>query len=297
MRFIMLMKGDKQSEAAVMPSNEIVAAMMTYNQALVDAGALLAAEGLRETARGARVKFHAGKPTVTDGPFVEAKDLIAGYWLIQAPSVEQAAEWAKRVPFEAGESSYGSEGTGQVELRPVFELEDFPVNEQESGWREWEAEQRAQTPAQPTARPGLKQFVVFRMADRHTEAGELPGEDLLTAMGRYNEELVNAGVMLTGEGLKPSADGVRVFYRGGKRTVVDGPFTETKDLIAGFSMIQARSLAEAVEWVKRWPAQDADGEVELQVREVFMADDFAAELPPELKQLEERQRQQIAARQ
>ena len=275
MRFMMMIKGDEQSEAGVLPDEKLIEAMVRYNDELVKAGALLAAEGLQPSAKGARIRFRGGKPVVTDGPFAEAKEVIAGYWLIEAPSKAEAIEWAKRVPFEAGESSTPSDQGGQIELRQVFELEDFPVNEGESGWREQEAEYRAQYKS-PRPAPGLKQFIIFRMADRDTEAGVMPSEELLTAMGQYNEEMIKAGVMLTGEGLQPSAKGARVNYVRGKRTVVDGPFAEAKELIAGFTMIQVKSKEEALEWVKRWPALDGDGEVELELREVFAGDEFAA---------------------
>ncbi len=136
--------------------------------------------------------------------------------------------------------------------------------------------------------------MVLRMADGETEAGVMPGEELLAAMGAYNEEMIRAGVFLTGEGLKPSRDGARVHYSRGRRTVVDGPFTETKELIAGFSLLQAPSKEEAIEWLKRWPAIDAHGELELQLRQVFAAEEFLDQYSPQLREEEERLRAQIA---
>ena len=118
-------------------------------------------------------------------------------------------------------------------------------------------------------------FMIIRKADKSTEAGVLPGEELLADMARYNEELVKAGVMRAGEGLQPSAKGARVKFSGGKPTVIDGPFAETKELIAGFTMIEVNSKEEAIDWVKRWPPRDGDGEVELEIRQVFELDDFA----------------------
>jgi hypothetical protein len=135
-------------------------------------------------------------------------------------------------------------------------------------------------------------FMIIRKADKSTEAGVLPSEALLAAMLKYNEELMKAGVMLQGEGLQPSSKGFRVRTNSGKPTVVDGPFTETKELIAGFTMIQVRSREEAIEWVKRWPAED--GDAVLEVRQVFEADDFGAEFTPELREREERLRAQAA---
>ena len=133
-------------------------------------------------------------------------------------------------------------------------------------------------------------FMIIRKADRNTEAGVLPTQELLAAMMKYNEELVKAGVMLQGEGLQPSSKGTRVKLTDGKPVVTDGPFTETKELIAGFTMIQVRSKEEAVEWVKRWPVEDSDAELE--IRQVFEAEDFGAEFSPELRRHEERLRAQ-----
>jgi hypothetical protein len=134
--------------------------------------------------------------------------------------------------------------------------------------------------------------MVLIKANKDTEAGVLPDEKLLTEMGKYNEELVKAGVMLAGEGLHPSSRGARVKFSGGKRTVIDGPFAETKELIAGFWLWQVKSLEEAIEWVKRCP-NPTGVEAEIEIRQVFEADDFGAEFTPELREQEERLRAQI----
>ena len=135
-------------------------------------------------------------------------------------------------------------------------------------------------------------FMLIVKADKNTEAGVMPTEKELADMGNYNEELVKAGVMLAGEGLHPSSRGARVRFQGGKRSVIDGPFAESKELIAGFWLIQAKSLEEAIEWVKRSPMQDA----EIEIRQVFEAEDFGAEFTPELREQEERQRAAMAGR-
>jgi hypothetical protein len=122
----------------------------------------------------------------------------------------------------------------------------------------------------------------------------MPSEKLLTDMGKYNEELVKAGVMLAGEGLHPSSRGARVKFSGDKRTVIDGPFTETRELIAGFWIFQVKSKEEAIEWVKRCP-NPLEGECEVEIRQVFEAEDFGAEFTPELREAEERMRAQIAS--
>ena len=134
-------------------------------------------------------------------------------------------------------------------------------------------------------------FMVIVKASKSSEAGQMPSEELLTAMGKYNEELVKAGIMLAGEGLHPSSKGVRVRFSGTKRTVVDGPFAETKELVAGFWLWQVRSREEAIEWLKRCP-NPHDEETEVEIRQVFEAEDFGAEFTPELRQQEERIRAQ-----
>ena len=117
-------------------------------------------------------------------------------------------------------------------------------------------------------------FMIIRKADPETEAGAMPGEELIEAMARYNQELVDAGVMLGGDGLQPSSKGARIRFSNGTPTVVDGPFTEAKELVAGFTMIEVASREEAIEWAKRWPTIDGHGNVELELRQVYELSDF-----------------------
>ena len=137
--------------------------------------------------------------------------------------------------------------------------------------------------------------IVMIKATKDSESGIMPSTELLTEMGKFNEELVKAGVMLAGEGLQPSSKGKRVLFSGKKRSVIDGPFTETKELIAGFWLWQVRSMEEAVEWVKRCP-NPFEVECEIEIRQVFEAEDFGPELTPELRKQEERQRKLVAER-
>ena len=136
-------------------------------------------------------------------------------------------------------------------------------------------------------------FMVMVKATKDSEAGVMPTEELLADMGNFNEELVKAGVMLAGEGLHPSSKGARVRFSGNKRTVIDGPFAETKELVAGFWIFQVKSREEAIEWVKRCP-NPMPGESEIEIRQIFEAEDFGAEYTPELREQEESQRQRIA---
>jgi hypothetical protein len=135
--------------------------------------------------------------------------------------------------------------------------------------------------------------MVLVKASADSEAGVMPSEQELAAMGRFNEELVKAGVMLAGEGLHPTSKAARVRFSGNQRTVIDGPFSETKELIAGFWLWQVKSLDEAIEWVKRAPFEDTD----IEIRPVFEAEDFGAEYTPELREQEERLRAEVASRQ
>ena len=138
-------------------------------------------------------------------------------------------------------------------------------------------------------------FMVLVKATPESEAGVLPSEQELNAMGKFNEELVKAGIMLAGEGLKSSSTGKRVRFSGGKRQVVDGPFAETKELVAGFWIWQVKSIEEAVEWVKRAP-NPHPGDSEIEIRQVFETEDFGPELTPETRAREERMREQLADR-
>lgn len=260
-RYMMLIKASGDYEVGQFPGEETLAASQ-YLDELVKAGAMVECARLRPSSQGKRVHFARGKFTVTDGPFTETKELIAGYCLIQAESLEAAVAWAKRMPFEVGE----------VEIRPLFELSDFPVDpaEQPDGWREKEEEMRAAPP--PPRRPGATRYLGMLKADRNTEAGVMPDEKALSAMGAFIEEGVKAGVILGGEGLQPSSQGARVRFSGKQRMVTDGPFAETKELVAGYAMLQFASPSEALEWTKRFVQVDAPGrlgeECECEIRPV-----------------------------
>jgi hypothetical protein len=140
-------------------------------------------------------------------------------------------------------------------------------------------------------------FMIIRRADQQTEAGAMPSEQMLTLMGNYMKEISDAGILLAGEGLKPSSEGARVKFTNGKPRVIDGPFSETKELIAGYMLIRADSKEEAIEWAKRWPALDLEQNVELEIRQLFEEDDFGDEFTPELRKQEADMRAKAAARQ
>ena len=140
-------------------------------------------------------------------------------------------------------------------------------------------------------------FMIIRRADQQTEAGAMPSEQMLTLMGNYMKEISDAGLLLAGEGLKPSSEGARVKFTNGKPRVIDGPFSETKELIAGYLLIRADSKEDAIAWAKRWPALDLEQNVELEIRELFEEDDFGEEFTPELRKQEADMRAKAAAQQ
>lgn len=298
MRFMLLIKSDANAEAGVMPCQELLTALGKYHDELVKAGVLLAAEGLHPTSKGFRLVNEAGQITRTDGPFAEPGKQLAGFWLIQVKSKEEAIEWAKRIPFEANPLSVEPGGRKQIEIRQVSELEDFPVTENESGWREEEAAFRAQPPSSqpihgtPTEGRKIRYMMMFK-ADQNTEAGVLPNPKMLADMGALMGEMVQKGVLLGGEGLQPSSKGARVTFSDGKRHVTDGPFTEAKELICGYCLVQVSSPDEVLQWAYRGLTIHGPGESE--IRRVCSAEDFGTEFTPEPSEAEERMRELIAA--
>jgi len=139
-------------------------------------------------------------------------------------------------------------------------------------------------------------FMIIRKADAYTEAEDMPTEQLIADMGSFMEEMAKAGVLVGGDGLKPSREGVRINFESGKPTVIDGPFAETKELVAGFTLIQCGSLEEAVGWMKKWPPLDGNGNVSLEIRPIYEADDFGEAFTPELREKEDKLRAELAAK-
>jgi len=287
MRFMMVVKTDERFEAGAAPSAEMLAQMDAFNGEMLKAGVMLAGEGLKPSAQGARLRAVAGgkgRPAtmrVVDGPFAEARELVGGFWVVQTPTLAEAIAWARRVPFAEGE----------VEIRKLYELSDFPADPSEAaeGWREQERALREGAPAGgqassaagPARQPGTKRFIVMLKSDAVAESGALPTPEALAQMGALMEELAKSGAMLGGEGLKPSAQGAKVRYAGDKRTVIDGPFTEAKEMIAGYVIIQVPTLQDAVRFAERWlnvhlatsAVPRESGEIE--IRALVEAEDFA----------------------
>ena len=278
MRFAMLVKSTPKSETGVMPDEKMLSEMGAYNDALIKAGAMLAGEGLAASSKGARARWTNGQVKVIDGPFAESKELVSGFWVIQVKSRDEAIAWAKRVPFEEGE----------IEIRALYEVDDFPIDpsEQPDGWRDQEQRIRDEqqpittsTPAPSSApRDGKRRFMAMLKSDHASESGALPAPEGLAEMGALMEEAIKSGTVTAGEGLKPSASGARVRFAGAQRSLIDGPFTESKEMIAGYCIVRAKSLAEAVEWSKRWleiHARHAGvAQSEIEVRQVHELEDF-----------------------
>ena len=273
MRFMVMVKSNEKSEAGVMPDEKMLAEMGKFNEELIKSGIMLGGEGLASSSKGARVRLAAKKYSVIDGPFSEAKELVGGYWMLQAKSKAEVVESIERVPFREGE----------VEIRPLYELSDFPVDpaETKGGWRDKEAEARdpdTQAMKAPPRKPGTRRFMVLLKSDKVSESGALPSQQTIAAMGALMDEYAKSGAILGGEGLKPSREGARVKYDGQKRTVIDGPFTESKELIAGYTMIQTKTIEEAIEFARGWldvHAQTGVGDGEIEIRQVHELEDFA----------------------
>jgi len=294
MRFIMMVKSDARFEAGELPTAELIGKTDAFNAEMLKAGVMLAGEGLRASAHGARVHAVGGsKPArtrtaVQDGPFAEARELVGGFWLVQTPTLADAIAWAKRAPFEDGE----------IELRQLYEMSDFPADPAEApdGWREQErafregaaasqapaaAAAAPPPPAGPVRKPGTTRYIVMLKADPVTESGALPAPDALARMGALMDELAKSGALLGGEGLKPSARGAKVRFAGGKRTVVDGPFTEAKEMIAGYTIIQVPTKQDAIQFAERWlnihlaTSPEPLDSSEIEIRALAEAEDFA----------------------
>ncbi|MBL8742400.1 MAG: hypothetical protein JNK04_14930 [Myxococcales bacterium] len=258
MRFMVLVKGNADSEAGKLPSEAELSAMGDFNQGLIDAGMMLGGEGLKQSSSGVRVRYRDGKTTVVDGPFAEAKELVAGYWLLRAGSKDELVERLKGAPcFDQG---------GELEVRELYEAEDFG------------GDSNAPAPPQPPAKPNTRRYLTMLFADRFTEAGGAPSPELVEKMGGLMGEIASQGALLSGDGLKPSSKGAKIVFNGKDRRVVDGPFTETKEIIAGISVVRATSKEEAVEWARRMLVIHCEGvgvkEGQVEVRQIMETSDF-----------------------
>ena len=268
MQFMIFRKADKDTEAGVMPSGELLQAMGEYNQQLVDAGVMRGGEGLQPSAKGVRMQLSPGRATIVDGPFTETKELIAGFSIIDVESMQAAIDLVSRWPRQ--------DGGGNVELEI-----------RESGCPGGCAEVAATAVTDPQG----KRFVVLLRSSADLESEVPVPREKLDALDAHNAAEAKAGVLLAADGLRSSAHGAKVKIAAGKLSVVDGPFTEIKEMIAGYWMIRVPSLQDAIEWARRNPYPTGP-EVEVEIRQVYEMEDFGVEFTPELRDAEQRMRAQ-----
>lgn len=268
MQFMIFRKADQDTEAGALPGAELFQAMGDYIQQLVDAGAMRGGEGLQPSAMGVRMQLSPDHVTIVDGPFAETKELIAGFSIIEVASKQEAIDWVSRWPRQ--------DGGGDVELEI-----------RECGCPGGCAEVEATAPFDAQG----KRFVVLLRSSAELESEAPVSREKLDALDAHNAAEAKAGVLLAADGLRSSARGARIKISAGKPAVVDGPFTEIKEMIAGYWMIRVASLQDAIEWARRNPYPTGP-EVEVEIRQVLEMEDFGAGFTPALREAEQRMRTQ-----
>ena len=236
MRVILMHKSSPRWEAGATPSPELIARVGTMIGEMAQAGALLGAEGLRATSQGVRLAFAGGARNVTKGPFPGANELIAGFMIVRTGSLDEAIEWATRFA--------GVVGDVEIDIRPVTEPWDLGMTPKPAGLT-------------------TRRFMVMHKADRRSEAGIPPTPQQAAELEKLVDAMKTAGVLLSAEWMQPSSKGVRFVFAGGRRTMTDGPFAESKELIAGFVILRVESMREAIAWAPRYA--EAVGDIELDV--------------------------------
>jgi hypothetical protein len=231
MRFIMMHKADKNSEADIPPSPELIVCMGKLMEEIAKAGVLLAGEGLQPSSKGVRLKFSGGKRTVTRGPFTGSNELIAGFAIVRVESMDKAIEWASRLAKLVGDA--------EIDIGLLKEPWDLGLCPKPDGQ--------------------MTRFMMMYKADESSEADISPTSEV---MEKWTQDMVEAGVLLSAQALQPTSKGTRLKFAGDKRTVRDGPFTESKELIGGFCMLQVKLKEEAIEWGSRFAKALRDARVE-----------------------------------
>ncbi|MES2073842.1 MAG: YciI family protein [Pseudomonadota bacterium] len=254
MRFMIIRKADHNTEAGTPPSAALLAAMEKYGAQLEAAGLSCAGQGLQPSAEGVRITFSDGKINLRAGPFPEEKQLVAGFIMMEAQSREEAIEWLRRWPAEDGD------GELTLEIRGggcPGGLEGIGLTKE-----------AANSASMDSGADQAQRYMVMLKTNAQAEAGAIPSDAVLAAMARRNEEGIRAGVLVAAEGLQTSASGARVKFFSGKSTVLDGPFSETKELIAGYWLLQGKSIEDAIAWVKSYPYPFID-DAEVEIRPVL----------------------------
>ena len=236
MRVMMMHRTNAHWEAGAAPSLELIARVGKLMGAMAEARVLVGAEGLRASSQGVRLQFSGSKRTITKGPFSPSNELSAGFAILRVQSIEEAIEWTSRFAKVMGDA--------EIDIRPVTEPWDIGISPKPAGLT-------------------TRRFMALHKADAASEGGVAPTPKQIAEMGRLIEEMTRAGVLITTEGLQPSSKGVRFKLAGGKHTVIDGPFTESKELIAGYVILEARSLQDAMEWAPRYGAAMGCSELDL----------------------------------
>jgi hypothetical protein len=258
MQFMVIRKADQATEAGVPPSVQALADMERFKRALAGEGKPGLALGLRPSRRAVRLKLWPGGESITDGPFAEARELVAGFIVFDAPSKEAALDRLRHWP----QSDAQATGEAVLELRET----GCPGG-------------CAQVP--PALDGGDQHYVILLRSSEDTERDRIPPQEMLDALNAFNAAQASAGVLLAGDGLKSSARGARVHImsqvRGGQASVIDGPFAEAKELIAGFWMIRAPSMADAIAWARTLPYPTGP-HVEVEIREAMTMEDLAPAL-------------------
>lgn len=250
-QFMLLMSSPRAAENVSPEQTDpaFAAAIEAFNDDLRAGGAFVDAAGLQPTSAGFRTEYAEGEVTVHDGPFTDREEVLTGFWTIRAADLAEATAWAQKVPFELDPEGDGS----QIEVRRLFDLDDFPAQEGQEGqendstWREDEAQMREQLQTPKPPAEGTQRWFMAMRGNAGTEAGVPPDEKTLAEMGEFIGELFANGTFVAGEGLRNTSEAKRVRYQGGRKTVIDGPFTESKELVAGYSIIQVASRKEAEE--------------------------------------------------
>jgi hypothetical protein len=240
MRFVAMHKADPSTEAELPPTPELMTGMGTLTHDMQQAGVFLAAEGLRSSRHRVRLQVTGGQLKVTQGPLTGSNELIAGFAMLRVQSMDEAVAWTKRYAEVVGDA--------ELEIGPLGEPWDIGLCEKPPG----------DVPLR---------VLVLHKADARAEAGVPPTAEEMAKMRAFTEEITKAGVLVSSEGFRPSAQGTRLHYTKGKRKIIDGPFTESKELIAGFCMMQVKSKAEALEWISRFA--NAYGDVEIDLLQLY----------------------------
>ena len=265
MKYMMLIKSNARTEGGASTDKAFDEAMGAYNQALIDAGVWVTAEGFQSSANGARLALDGAGLKVENGPFENPEEVVAGFWIIDVASREEALDWAKKAPF-AVEGSTTTDGSGEIELRRVYE---FPADEA--------ASEHSNANGNGASKPAsgdlpAKRYIGMLKASPETETGQMPDPAIFEAMNASLGKLAQQGLFVDGNGLMPTSEGAIVRFSGGTPLVTDGPFAETKEAIAGYAIIRANSLDEMAEYSREGMEIEArwrKGPILAEIRELF----------------------------